>query len=55
MKPRPRLARHCTLPRPPAACFTQEYRAWCCDEQVGICYAFAGKHCPSPIFDAGFD
>ena len=28
---------------------------WCCDEQVGVCYAFAGKHCPGPIFDAGFD
>lgn len=28
---------------------------WCCDEQVGICYAFAGHHCPNIIADAGFD
>ncbi len=28
---------------------------WCCDEQTNTCYAFAGKHCPNPIFDAGFD
>ncbi len=28
---------------------------WCCDEQVDTCYAFAGKHCPQTIFDAGFD
>jgi hypothetical protein len=28
---------------------------WCCDEQVGICYAFAGHHCPNVIADAGFD
>lgn len=28
---------------------------WCCDDQTGVCYAFAGKHCPHPIFDAGFD
>ncbi len=28
---------------------------WCCDEQVGTCYAWSGKHCPAQIFDAGFD
>ena len=28
---------------------------WCCDEQVGTCYAFSGQLCPPQIIDAGFD
>lgn len=28
---------------------------YCCDEQTNTCYAWAGKHCPIAIFDAGFD
>lgn len=28
---------------------------YCCDEQTNTCYAWSGKHCPSNIFDAGFD
>lgn len=36
-------------------CPTLQSGRWCCDEQIGTCYAFAGKHCPAQIFDAGFD
>lgn len=36
-------------------CPTLQTGRWCCDEQIGTCYAFAGKHCPAQIFDAGFD
>ncbi len=36
-------------------CPTLQTGRWCCDEQVGTCYAFSGKHCPQQIFDAGFD
>lgn len=28
---------------------------YCCDEQTNTCYAWAGKHCPIAIVDAGFD
>lgn len=40
----------CALTCPPV-----QNGIWCCDEQVGTCYAFSGQLCPPQIIDAGFD
>jgi hypothetical protein len=38
-----------------STCPTLPKGRWCCDKPTDTCYAWAGKHCPVIIPDAGFD